>query len=151
LPILHGVIAEQISSDVKDAMRAGDRDRTAALRLVLAELQKDAKERGSHPPDEQAVLRRERKRRRDAETAFRDAGRTDLADKEASEGALIDTYLPSQLSDTELDVLVQAAIEETNAQSMRDMGTAIKHAMAAAAGRAEGARVSAKVKEALSA
>ena len=86
----------------------------------------------------------------DAETAFRDAGRTDLAGKEASEGELIDTYLPSQLSDPELDVLVQAAIEETNAQSMRDMGTAIKHAMAAAAGRAEGARVSAKVKAALS-
>ncbi len=142
------MIAEQISSDVKDAMRAGDRARAGALRLVLAELQKDAKEGDG---DEQAVLRRERKRRRDAETAFRDAGRTDLADQEASEGALIDTYLPSQLSDEELDNLVQAAIEETNAQSMRDMGTAIKHAMAAAAGRAEGARVSAKVKEALSA
>ncbi len=148
MPILHGVIAEQISSDVKDAMRAGDRERVSALRLVLAELQKDAKEGAG---DEQAVLRRERKRRRDAEAAFRDAGRTDLADKEASEGVLIDTYLPSQLSDTELDVLVQAAIEETNAQSLRDMGTAIKHAMAAAAGRAEGARVSAKVKEALTA
>ena len=127
-------------------MRAGDRERTAALRLVLAELQKDAKEGAG---DEQAVLRRERKRRRDAETAFRDAGRTDLADKEASEGELIDGYLPSQLTDAELDVLVQAAIEETNAQSMRDMGTAIKHAMAAAHGRAEGARVSAKVKAAL--
>ena len=127
-------------------MRAGDRERTAALRLVLAELQKDAKEGAG---DEQAVLRRERKRRRDAETAFRDAGRTDLADKEASEGELIEGYLPSQLTDAELDVLVQAAIEETNAQSMRDMGTAIKHAMAAADGRAEGARVSARVKAAL--
>ena len=142
------MIAEQISSDVKDAMRAGDRERTSALRLVLAELQKDAKEGAG---DEQAVLRRERKRRRDAETAFREAGRTDLAEKEAAEGELIDAYLPSQLSDTELDVLVQSAIEETNAQSMRDMGTAIKHAMAAAAGRAEGARVSAKVKAALTA
>src|SRR3954447_22620442 len=100
-------------------MKAGDRERVAALRLVLAELQKDAKE---GPGDEQAVLRRERKRRRDAETAFRDAGRTDLADKEAGEGELIESYLPSQLSDAELETLVQAAIEETNAQSMRDMG-----------------------------
>ena len=142
------MIAEQISADVKTALKAGDRERASALRLVLSELQKGAKEEGA-ALDELAVLRRERKRRRDAETAFRDAGRDELADQEASEGALIDTYLPSQLTDAELDVLVQAAIEETNAQSMRDMGTAIKHAMAAAGGRAEGARVSAKVKAAL--
>ncbi|MEA2125980.1 MAG: uncharacterized protein QOI80_2762 [Solirubrobacteraceae bacterium] len=141
-------VTEQINADVKTAMRAGDRERVGALRLVLAELQKDAKE---GPGDEQAVLRRERKRRRDAETAYRDAGRTDLAEKEAAEGALIEGYLPSQLSDAELAALVQAAIEETNAQSVRDMGTVIKHAMAAAAGRVEGARVSALVKERLAA
>ena len=139
-------VAEQIQRDVGAAMKAGDRERAGALRLVLAELQKAAKEGGD---DEQTVLRRERKRRRDAETAFRDAGRDELADKEASEGALIETYLPSQLSDDELDVMVTAAIEETNAQSMRDMGTVIKHVMAAAQGRAEGGRVSAKVKERL--
>ncbi len=141
-------VAEQINEDVKDAMRAGDRERVGALRLVLAELQKAAKEGDA---DEQAVLRRERKRRRDAETAFRDAGRDDLASKEAAEGELIDGYLPQQLSDAELEALVQSAIEETNAQSPRDMGTAIKHAMAAAQGRAEGARVSALVKEKLAA
>jgi uncharacterized protein YqeY len=139
-------VMERINDDVKAAMRAGDRERVTALRLVLAELQKAAKE-GSD--DEQAVLRRERKRRRDAETAFRDAGRTDLADKEAAEGELIDAYLPQQLSDAELETLVQSAIEETNAQSPRDMGMAIKHVMAAAQGRAEGARVSALVKEKL--
>jgi uncharacterized protein len=139
-------VAEQINADVKTAMKAGERERVSALRLVLAELQKASKE-GSD--DEQAVLRRERKRRRDAETAFRDAGRTDLADKEAAEGELIDTYLPQPLSDAELETLVTAAIEETNAQSMRDMGTTIKHVMAAAGGRAEGARVSALVKEKL--
>jgi uncharacterized protein YqeY len=141
-------VTEQINDDVKVAMKSGDRERVSALRLVLAELQKAAKD-GSD--DEQAVLRRERKRRRDAETAFRDAGRDDLAAKEAAEGELIDTYLPQQLSDAELDALVQSAIEETNAQSLRDMGTAIKHVMAAAAGRAEGARVSALVKEKLAA
>jgi uncharacterized protein YqeY len=141
-------VAEQINEDVKAAMRAGERERVSALRLVLAELQKAAKEGGD---DEQAVLRRERKRRRDAETAYRDAGRDDLAAKEAAEGELIDGYLPQQLSDAELETLVQSAIEETNAQSVRDMGTAIKHAMAAAQGRAEGARVSALVKERLTA
>ena len=139
-------VTEQINEDVKVAMKSGNRERVSALRLVLAELQKAAKE-GSD--DEQSVLRRERKRRRDAETAFRDAGRDDLAAKEAAEGELIDTYLPQQLSDTELETLVQSAIEETNAQSMRDMGTAIKHVMAAAQGRAEGARVPALVKEKL--
>src|SRR3954451_21398998 len=102
-------------------MKAGDRERAAALRLVLAELQKAAKEGTG---DEQAVLRRERKRRRDAETAYRDAGRDDLAEKEASEGTVIDGYLPQQLSDSELETLVRSAIEETNAQSLRDMGTA---------------------------
>jgi uncharacterized protein len=136
-------VTEQIQRDVAAAMKDRDRERAAALRLVLAELQKAAKEGGD---DEQAVLRRERKRRRDAETAFREAGRTELAEQEAAEGALIDTYLPSQLSDAELENLVTAAVEETNAQSMRDMGGVIKHVMAAAGGRAEGARVSALVK-----
>jgi uncharacterized protein YqeY len=141
-------VAEQIKTDVGAAMKAGDRERVGALRLVLAELQRAEKDGGD---DEQAVLRRERKRRRDAETAFRDAGRTDLADKEAAEGVLIDTYLPQQLSDAEIDALVTEAIAATGAESMRDMGAAIKHVMAAAQGRAEGARVSARVKEALAA
>ncbi|MGI8622223.1 MAG: GatB/YqeY domain-containing protein [Solirubrobacteraceae bacterium] len=141
-------LAERIKTDVGTAMKARDRDRVGALRLMLAELQQDAKEGAG---DEQAVLRRERKRRRDAETAFRDAGRPELADREAYEGTLIDAYLPSQLDDAELDVLVRAAIAETGAESVRDMGRVIKHAMTAAAGRAEGARVSARVKEALAA
>jgi uncharacterized protein len=141
-------VAEQIKTDVGTAMKAGDRDRVGALRLILAELQRAEKDGGD---DEQAVLRRERKRRRDAEAAFREAGRTELADKEAAEGALIDAYLPQQLSDEELGVLVQAAVQETNAQSMKDMGGVIKHVMSAAQGRVEGARVSARVKEALQA
>lgn len=141
-------LAERIKGDVATAMKAGDRERVGALRLVLAELQRDAKEGAG---DEQAVLRRERKRRRDAETAFRDAGRPELAEQEASEGALIESYLPSQLSDDEIDGLVRAAIAETGAESVRDMGRAIKHAMTAADGRAEGSRISARVKEALAA
>ena len=139
-------IAEQIRADVNSAMKAGDRDRAAALRLVLSELQKDAKEGAG---DELAVLRRERKRRREAETAYRDAGREDLAKGEAFEAEAIESYLPAELSDEELDRLVAQAVQETGAEGPRDMGKAIKHVMAAAGGRADGRRVSTKVKEAL--
>lgn len=129
------------------ALKAGDRDRVGALRLVLSELQKAAKEGGA---DEQAVLRRERKRRRESEAAYREAGRTELADAEAFEAGLIEAYLPAELDEAALDALVARAIEETGAQSPRDMGRVIKQVMAAAGGRADGRRVSTKVKEALS-
>jgi uncharacterized protein YqeY len=139
-------IADRIKADVTSAMKAGERNRVTALRLVLSELQKAAKEGDA---DELAVLRRERKRRREAEEAYRNAGREDLAEGEAFEAAAIETYLPSELSDSELDALVSAAIAETGASSPRDMGRVIKHVMEAAGGRADGRTVSTKVKEAL--
>jgi uncharacterized protein YqeY len=139
-------IADRIKDDVATAMKAGQRDRVTALRLVLSELQKAAKDGDG---DELAVLRRERKRRREAETAYRDAGREDLAKGEAFEARAIEDYLPAELSDEELDALVVAAVAETGAEGPRDMGKAIKHVMAAAGGRADGRRVSTKVKEAL--
>ena len=139
-------IAAQMKSDVAAAMKAGDRDRVGALRLVLSELQKAAKDGDG---DEQAVLRRERKRRRESETAFRDAGRADLADAEAYEAGVIESYLPAELGDDELDALVARALAETGASEPRDMGKAIKHVMTAAGGRADGRKVSAKVKDAL--
>jgi uncharacterized protein len=140
-------IADQIRADVTTALKAGERDRVSALRLVLSELQKAAKEGDG---DELAVLRRERKRRREAEQAYRDAGRDDLASGEAFEAEAIEAYLPAELSDDELDALVAAGIAETGAESPRDMGRVIKHVMGAAGGRADGRRVSTKVKEALS-
>jgi uncharacterized protein len=139
-------VAEQIRADVTAAMKAGDRDRVKALRLVLSELQKAAKEGGD---DEQAVLRRERKRRRESEQAYRDAGREDLAAGEAYEAQAIEAYLPAELSDADLDTLVATAVAETGATSQRDMGRVMKQVMAAAGGRADGKRVSTKVKEAL--
>ena len=139
-------VAEQIRSDVTAAMKAGDRERVTALRLVLSELQKDAKEGAG---DEQAVLRRERKRRRESEQAYREAGRDDLATAEAYEAETIEAYLPAELSDEELDSLVSAAVADTGASSPRDMGRVMKQVMAAAGGRADGKRVSSKVKEAL--
>jgi len=140
-------IAERIKSDVASAMKAGERDRVTALRLVLSELQKADKEGDA---DELAVLRRERKRRREASEAYREADRDDLADAEDFEAQIIETYLPAELSDAELDGLVERAVAETGAESQRDMGKVIKHVMAASEGRADGRRVSTKVKDVLS-
>ncbi len=139
-------VAERIRADVTAAMKAGDRDRVTALRLVLSELQKEAKEGGS---DELAVLRRERKRRCESEAAYREADRADLADAEAYEAGVIEAYLPAALDEAELDALVARALAETGASEPRDMGRAIKHVMAAAGGRADGKQVSTKVKRAL--
>src|ERR687886_712078 len=106
-------IADRIKGDVAAAMKAGERDRVSALRLVLSELQKAHKDGEG---DELAVLRRERKRRREAEAAYRDAGRGDLAEREAFEAQAIEAYLPAELSDAELDRLGLAAIAETGPQ-----------------------------------
>ena len=127
-------------------MKAGERDRVAALRLVLSELQKAEKDGDA---DELAVLRRERKRRREAAEAYRGAAREDLAQGEDFEAQLIELYLPAELSDEQIDELVGTAIEETGAASPRDMGKVIKHVMAASGGNADGRRVSTKVKAAL--
>ena len=139
-------LADTVKRDLTDAMRSGDRDRVGRLRLVLSELQKAAKE-GSD--DEQAVLRRERKRRLDAAEQFRNAGRQDLASSEEAEAELIGGYLPAELSDDELRGLVDQAVADTGAASPQDMGMVMKAVMPAVAGRADGRRVSAQVKEAL--
>jgi uncharacterized protein YqeY len=139
-------ILEQIKSDLHGAMRAGEKERVGALRLVLSELQKAAKEGGA---DELAVLRRERKRRLEAASAYREAGRDDLAGAEEAEGELIGGYLPAELSDQELAAIVERAVRESGASSAKDMGSAMKQAMAAVDGRADGKRVSGLVRAAL--
>jgi uncharacterized protein len=139
-------ILDQIKLDLQGAMRAGEKQRVGALRLVLSELQKSVKE-GSD--DELAVLRRERKRRLEAAKAYREAGRDDLADGEESEGELIGGYLPAELSDQELAAIVEQAVRESGAQSVKDMGQAMKQAMAAVDGRADGKRVSGLVRASL--
>ncbi len=139
-------IADQIKDDVKAAMRAGEKDRVGALRLVLSELQKAAKE---GPDDELTVLRRERKRRLEAAGAYRDAGHEDRAAGEEAEAELIGAYLPAELSDDELQGIVRQAIADSGASSAKDMGNAMKSAMALIDGRADGKRVSALVRAAL--
>ncbi len=127
-------------------MKAGDKERVGALRLILSELQKDAKEGAG---DELAILRRERKRRREAEHTYRENGRDQLAEQEAFEAHLIEQYLPAEVTDEQLAVLVAQAIEETGAKEPRDMGRAIKHVQMVTDGRADGKRISAAVKAAL--
>jgi hypothetical protein len=140
-------VIDQVRADITSAMKAGEKTRVGALRMVLSELQRAAKE-GS--PDEIAVLRRERKRRIEAAEQFRDGGRPELAEQEESEAVLIDGYLPAEMPDSELDGLVRAAIEETGASDPKDMGQVMKAVMAKVDGRADGRRVSGRVREALS-
>jgi hypothetical protein len=139
-------VIEQIRADVKDALRAGEKERLGALRLVLSELQKAAKESSD---DELTVLRRERKRRLEAAKAYRDGGREDLAAGEEAEGELIGTYLPAELSEEELRTLVEQAVRDSGAESAKDMGAAMKMAMAKVDGRADGKRVSDLVRASL--
>jgi uncharacterized protein YqeY len=141
-------VADQVKSDVQQAMKAGERERVGALRLVLSELQKAAKEGGD---DEVAVLRRERKRRLDAAEQFRAGGREEMAAKEESEAELIGGYLPEEISDDELAAIVSEKVAETGADSPKDMGKVMGAVMPAVDGRADGKRVSALVREKLGA
>jgi len=139
-------LTERVKADLTAAMKAGEKDRVGTLRLVLSELQKDAKEGKG---DEVAVMRRERKRRQESARAFRDGGRDDLAVGEEAEAELIEGYLPAELSDEELSKIVADAVAQTGADSPRDMGKVMPVVMGQVAGRADGRRVSEHVKEAL--
>lgn len=139
-------LADTVKTDLTAAMKAGEKERVGALRLVLSELQKAAKE---GTDDELTVLRRERKRRVEAAGAFRENGRPELAAAEESEAALIEAYLPAELGDEELAAIIRAAIAESGATSPQDMGAVMKAAMPKVAGRADGKRVSALVNQSL--
>jgi uncharacterized protein len=139
-------LLEQIQADVRDAMKAGEKQRVHALRLVVNELQKAAKENGG---DELEVLQRERKRRFEAAEAYRDGGRTDLAEAEEQEAELIAGYMPEQLSDEELTAIVGDAVAESGATSPKEMGKVMALVMPQVKGRADGKRVSNAVKELL--
>jgi len=141
-------VLERVQADTRVAMKAGERDRVGALRLLADALQKDRKEGGS---DDVAVLRRERKRRLEAAEAYRDGGSSERAEAEALEAELIQDYLPAELSDEELGEIVDAAIAESGASGPQEMGKAMGVAMGRVAGRADGKRVSALVKERLAA
>jgi len=141
-------VLEQVQADVRTAMKAGDRERAGALRMVVDALQKEAK---LGDGDEVAVLQRERKKRLEAAEAYGEAGRAEQATAESFEAELIEGYLPAQLSDEELAGLVDAAVIETGAGEQKQMGQVMSALMPKVAGRADGKRVSAAVRERLGA
>jgi len=141
-------VLEQVQDDARTAMKARERDKAQALRLVVDALQQDAK---LGKGDEVAVLQRERKKRVEAAEAYEGAGRAEQAAGERFEAELIEGYLPAQLSDEELDVLVVAAVEETGATEQPQMGQVMSAVMPKVGGRADGKRVSAAVRQKLGA
>jgi uncharacterized protein len=141
-------ILERVQADTRDAMKAGERERVGALRMVAHALQQDAK---LGDGDEVAVLQRERKKRLEAAEAFREGGRVESAESEEAEARAIEAYLPEQLSDEELAELVAAAVEEAGAESPKEMGAVMSIVMPKVEGRADGKRVSQAVRERLGA
>jgi uncharacterized protein len=139
---------EQAQADVRAAMKAGDRQRAGALRMIVDALQKEAK---LGDGDEVAVLQRERKKRLEAAEAYADGGRDEQAAAERAEAKLIEAYLPEQISDEELAELVDAAVGETGATEQKQMGQVMSALMPKVGGRADGKRVSAAVRERLGA
>jgi uncharacterized protein YqeY len=139
-------ILERVQTDTREAMKAGERDRVGALRMISNALQQDAKEGKG---DEVAVLRRERKRRLEAATAFREGGGDERAAAEEAEAELIEAYLPAEISDDELAKIVDAAVSEAGVSDPKEMGKVMGIVMPKVDGRADGNRVSAAVRERL--
>lgn len=149
-------LQQQITDDIKTSMKARDKQRTSALRMLLASMKNAAVAAGRGPQGELSddevikLLQTETKRRREAAAAFRDAGRDEQAASEEAEAAIYEAYLPAQLSDDELATLVDEAVAEVGADNPSQMGQVMKAVMPKVAGRADGARVSGLVKDRLS-
>ena len=144
-------LTEQLQADMKTAMRDGDAHRRDTLRMVIAAAQNAAKEKREALSDEEAlaVLAKQVKTRRESIKAFRDAGRDDLADKEQAEIDVLAPYLPEQLGEDEVRLLVAEAISANGATSPRDMGRVMGALMPKVKGRADGKLVSSLVNEEL--
>src|SRR3954465_8793679 len=140
-------ILERVQADTREAMKAGDRGRVGALRMIASALQQEGKDGKG---DEVATLRRERKRRLEAASAFREGGGDDRAAAEEGEAELISGYLPAELSDEELAQLVDEAVTEAGVSDPKEMGKVMSIVMPKVDGRADGKRVSAAVRERLS-
>jgi uncharacterized protein YqeY len=144
-------LAEQISRDMRAAMKERDRGRVGALRMLGAALKNGEIEAGRPltEEEEQVVLRRQLKQREESAEAFRRAGREEQAASESAEAEIVREYLPEPLSQQELKRIVDRAMQETGASGMRDMGAVMGRAMALAEGRAEGREVAALVRKRL--
>jgi uncharacterized protein YqeY len=141
-------LKERITEDMKSAMRAGEKDRLATIRLILAALKQKEVDERIVLDDAQvlAIIEKMVKQRKESIAQFEAGGRADLVAKENAELAMLAAYLPEQLSDAEVDDLIARAIADTGATSMKDMGKVVAQVKGAAAGRADMAVVSARVK-----
>jgi len=141
-------LKERITEDMKSAMRSGDKERLATIRLILAGLkQKEVDERiALDDAQVLGVIEKMVKQRKESVVQFEAGGRADLVAKENAELAVLSGYQPAQLSEGEIDGLIAAAISATGAASIKDMGKVVAHVKSAAAGRADMAAVSARVK-----
>ena len=141
-------LKQQLTEDMKTAMRGGDKERLAVIRLMLAAIKQREVDERIELDDVQvlAVLEKMLKQRRDSVSQFEAAGREDLVAIERAEMAVIGTYLPAKLDEAEIDALVTAAIAQTGASSARDMGKVMAAVKEQAAGRADMAQVSARIK-----
>lgn len=139
----------QIQDDVKIAMKAGEKDRLMVLRLVTAAIKQVEVDERKELDDAAVlnVLNKMVKQRRDSIAQYRDGNRQDLADVEAAEITIIEAYLPEQLADDEVDELIDEAIAQVGAESIRDMGKVMGLIKSKAEGRADMGAVSAKVKD----
>ena len=149
--MIEATVRQRLEDDLKTAMRAGDTVSRDAIRYILSSVKNaeiDARGSGSEA-DPTAALRRLGKQLSDAIEQYETAGRQDLADREAAQLTVLKRYLPSELSDEELNALVAEAIAETGAAGPKDMGRVMPLAMQRVEGRADGRRVSAAVKTAL--
>ena len=142
-----------VQSDLTDAIRQRDQVRSGTLRLALTAITNEevsgTEARELSDDEVLKVLAKEAKKRKEAATAYTDAARPELAAKEEAELLVLEAYLPAQLSDDELATIVAAAIEQTGATGMTQLGQVMKAAQAVVAGRADGGRVAAVVKAAL--
>ena len=145
-------LKQRIQDDVKSAMRAKDKERLGVLRMTTAAIkQREIDERTSlDDAGILSVLDKMIKQRRDALGQFTAAGRNDLADQEAFEIAVLDEYMPTALTETELNALIEAALTKIGASSLRDMGNVMKLLSPEVRGRADMGAVSGRVKERLS-
>lgn len=150
-----GALKDRLRSDLTASMKARDELRTATLRMVLSavHVEEVSGDTARELIDEEveAVLRRERKKRAEAAQAFADGGRPESADRERAESAVLDAYLPAQLSGPDLATLVRGVLEAHGLSGMRQFGQAMKSIQAEVAGRADGARVAAEVRRQLAA
>jgi uncharacterized protein YqeY len=144
-------LASRIEAELKESMRQRDNDRRDALRLILNSLRGAEKElqRPLHEDEELQVLQRERKRRVEAADAFRSGGRGEQAEAEERELAVLEEFMPEPLGEDELEEIVDSAIAEVGATSMRDFGRVMADVMPQVSGRADGSAVSQLVREKL--